>query len=831
MLNKTFKGGRTARGAAATIDYLLDERVSLGTARVLRGDSELTQSIIDVAAEKFKWSWSSGVLTFEETLTDEVKQEIIDEHEKTFMCGLDPSQFNSLWINHEDKGRTELHYIYPRMELTTGKSINPYFVKRDFYKKDLFQEYINLKYGFSSFKDNIELSRRSENKLWKSSKAVERKKEIDEAIEALIVDGIVDSRDALIDQMREWGYELNRTGKEYISFLHEDITKKDGSLLPLKMKGKQYAESFTSWAELEREVKREAKTVGRGTPREIGAIGRELDEFIRQQTYSNRERYNRGQRRETAGTDKTHSENLQREPGGDEREHGIGAKEAEKPSSPRRPGVGNSIGHDSPTPDQTADGNVDKGRELQDREAHRRDELYRRDKLNKDGEVDNDGSRTEIARRIREIRKRKRRRVGALRDQAQENSGRIIRDISNLNEEFTQKHRRRSRELSNAIDGHTNPTEEDYKVIGEAIEARQLNQSAQRELESVFRYFGNKLESFKRRINKSNKNLFSRIVQFINKTSKDKTTQELNKFKTDINLAEFSQTFGHSLDQKRSTADTPVMQHEGGDQIVVSLNKHDSVYSYSSLTKENDRGSVIDFIRKRTTYTVDRIRETCRAWIKSQQPVEKIDINPSTEETQKIMKVWQELKHDDASLYRFRGLSYSNTEWLAKQRGVCYSKEDRSLYFMMSDATGVCGIEKMMQEGNSILEGSKRGLFATGDLLSAKRVVMFEDPVEMTFYKELGKAERGDLSICTMGSAGETIKESLEGILEDVEDIPFVLAFKNSEAGDHLAEEMQNIIGDERKVQREKPTTDNWNSDLVKNIKSVKPMRSGNKPG
>jgi len=61
---------------------------------------------------------------------------------------------------HEDKGSTELHYITPRLELATGLSYNPYFVKRDFAKKDLFQEYISLKYDLVSYEDNQELTPR-----------------------------------------------------------------------------------------------------------------------------------------------------------------------------------------------------------------------------------------------------------------------------------------------------------------------------------------------------------------------------------------------------------------------------------------------------------------------------------------------------------------------------------------------------------------------------------------------------------------------------------------------------------------------------------------------
>ena len=295
MINKTFPGGRTYSGAEITIGYLLNERVEEGTSRVLRGDSDLTLAFIKYISRQNKWSWSSGVLTFSETLSDDIKLEIIDEWRKTFFCGLLSYQYNDLWINHEDNNRTELHYIAPRLEISTGLSYNPYFVTRDFHKKDLFQEYINLKYNLSSFKDRQELTSRYDNKN-RSCEISKIKKDIDKAITLLIEEGVICNRHDLIEQMREWGYEIYNLGKESISFLHGDVVNKKGESFPITMKGKQYAESYTGWENLEREVRRKSQTVGRGVKRDIGEIRAELDRIIEQQASTNRKRYERKSR-------------------------------------------------------------------------------------------------------------------------------------------------------------------------------------------------------------------------------------------------------------------------------------------------------------------------------------------------------------------------------------------------------------------------------------------------------------------------------------------------------------------------------------------------------
>jgi len=124
MICKFFRGGRTYSGAKSAINYLLNEneRVAQGQAKVLQGNPDVTLNIIKNI--KNKWKFSSGVMSFEELLDDKTKKEIIEEFKKTFFAGLEDDQYNLLIVEHSDKGRTELHFLIPRIELRTGKAYN-----------------------------------------------------------------------------------------------------------------------------------------------------------------------------------------------------------------------------------------------------------------------------------------------------------------------------------------------------------------------------------------------------------------------------------------------------------------------------------------------------------------------------------------------------------------------------------------------------------------------------------------------------------------------------------------------------------------------------------
>jgi len=193
MICKFFKGGRTFGGAKSAVNYLLNERVEKGQAKVLFGNPNITLSVIKNI--KNKWKFSSGVMSFEETLSDMEKKEIIEEFKRCFFAGLEDDQYNLLIVEHTDKGRTELHFLIPRVELTTGKAFNPYWHQKDFAKKDLFQDYINAKYNLTSphiaQKQNL-IKTKQPNKNWKKNELQEW---IDKYITENVEQGLIQNAD------------------------------------------------------------------------------------------------------------------------------------------------------------------------------------------------------------------------------------------------------------------------------------------------------------------------------------------------------------------------------------------------------------------------------------------------------------------------------------------------------------------------------------------------------------------------------------------------------------------------------------------------------------
>lgn len=235
-------------GSVGSVYYLLNDRVQEGTAKLLRGDKEITLSLIN--AIEFKHKVTFGSLNFtEKNLPDKIKTEIMDRFEKMLLAGLERDKnYNILWVEHTDKENLELNFVIPKIELQSLKSLQPYYHKADLSRVDTFKEIINLEYDLSDPNDPARGSRisgsRKKKELFKSIQ------ELDEIVQEQVLNGRLNSRDEIIAYLRENGVEVPKISQEYISVkLPEAKSNK-------RLKGAVYNERFASIKSLEAELDR-----------------------------------------------------------------------------------------------------------------------------------------------------------------------------------------------------------------------------------------------------------------------------------------------------------------------------------------------------------------------------------------------------------------------------------------------------------------------------------------------------------------------------------------------------------------------------------------------
>ncbi|MCT7604409.1 relaxase/mobilization nuclease domain-containing protein [Aliarcobacter butzleri] len=230
-------------GSVKALDYLLNHREKDGTARVLLGDEQLTRNIINSIS--FKHKVCVGCLSFEEQNIDEdLKYKLMGDFEKYLLPSLESDQYNILWVEHVDKGRLELNFVIPKIELTRKIALNPFYHKQDLSRVDVWQNLTNLTYGFSDPKDPSK-----ERTLQGASKKISLQNDyekLDEMLHELVKNGQIQNRDQMIELLNQNQIFVNRVGSDFISLKLPDSKK------ARRYKGGIYSEQFTSLAEFER---------------------------------------------------------------------------------------------------------------------------------------------------------------------------------------------------------------------------------------------------------------------------------------------------------------------------------------------------------------------------------------------------------------------------------------------------------------------------------------------------------------------------------------------------------------------------------------------------
>lgn len=224
MLVKIFDTGKGK--ASSAINYLIGDKDHTGKIRsvkpeIIAGDAKITEQLIDSCTRELKYK--SGVVAFgnHEKPTQEQIEKVIFNFEKSFFAGLKKDEnFNILWVRHEDKGNTELHFLTPMTEISTGKRLNIHPPgKRNL---EFFNSWVainNQKLGFAQVvQDPLKKALSAfEAKVPKGQKRSKKSDLIHEVLEHSIRSGKIRNRDELCKFLESKNIKVFRKGADYIS--------------------------------------------------------------------------------------------------------------------------------------------------------------------------------------------------------------------------------------------------------------------------------------------------------------------------------------------------------------------------------------------------------------------------------------------------------------------------------------------------------------------------------------------------------------------------------------------------------------------------------------
>lgn len=298
---------------------------------------------------------------------------------------------------------------------------------------------------------------------------------------------------------------------------------------------------------------------------------------------------------------------------------------------------------------------------------------------------------------------------------------------------------------------------------------------------------------------------------------------ELQRFKKEINLSEFSASFGYVLDRRESSRNSAVMRHANGDKIIIARNEGNGDWIYFSIRDDRDNGTIIDFLQNRNRINLGQVRKRLRDWLgTTSRPIIQPNLFiqkllPISRDRSIVLKAWAMAKACTSLPYLTgRGIG---PDILALDRfaGCVRVDQRNNTLFPHYDKEGLCGYEVKNKEFTGFAPGGTKGLWSSRKMKDDTQLILTESAIDAISYHILHGSNRTRY----ISTGGELNPQQPRLIRETVAKMPpdvlILLAFDNDEGGEKIAGEVQKAIPPEFKTRRMLPDAEmgkDWNEML-----------------
>ena len=806
MLVKFFARGKgEGRGPVEYItrkNYPGTNKLRYPAPEVIQGNPVITRRLID--SVEFKHKYNSGVLSFapEDAPTDRQIEAVINSFERYAFAGLDKDAYNILWVKHTHTGdnRVELHFVTPRVELYTGKSLNIAPPGWHGYFKP-WQTSWNIEQGWARPDDPTrkriyEPGYMALINADREAKGLEpiadTRQLLTEYVLERVAAGLIGDRHDIIELFKEeLGLEITRAGSDYITVLDPETDSR------CRLKGKLYEREFRPQPETTAEIRPRTRTSSRANSKQL----RQARERIRS-NYQNRSSYH--QKRYGASTVNTelNAGQVLVDASGDRIEPLSGYLS-------RQLGSG-AILIESDRPEA---GNIRLSRR-EDRFSSNRDKTATTD-FRKDTRVH--GRNNNYADRQRNISN-----PAELFDSHSwlEMPGKTLSEIGVNNERTGKQANDRFREASRAVQaGHD-----------QFVPQIQHGHEAVREAELAASYSSDGFELTSAELERANREA-QRIQQQtdfnlhrIRGSLKKKRVKQLERFKTEINLVEYAMSYGYELKETKSTHNKAMLRHESGDLIVVVTDKSDRGL-YFSLKDSNNNGTIIDFIQNRSNLNLGEVRKELRPWL-NRSDLNKVIAKPQPMSEGRISLIEEFTQFSVLTNHPYLaklGISNSTLNDEKFIGRIAVDGKD-NVIFPYYDDDGLAGYEIYNDSLNSFNRSGTKALWKSNYNSEDTRLVFTKTAIDALSYHQLFPKEHTRY-ISTEGMPSSYQRELIRKAIAEFNFAgkEVIIAIDNDEADNQLVDTITSLIPNDTQIKcHQLENAVSWNEMLQKQIENNK---------
>lgn len=278
---------------------------------------------------------------------------------------------------------------------------------------------------------------------------------------------------------------------------------------------------------------------------------------------------------------------------------------------------------------------------------------------------------------------------------------------------------------------------------------------------------------------------------------------ELEEFKSQINLCEYVSSRGFTLDQKQSSRSSAVMRHANGDKLIVArgANRH---WMYFNVHDGRDRGTIIDFVQVRDRTSLGEIRKELRSWIDSSgqivvaTPQQFAELVPAEHDVARVLTAWEKAcpingLHDYLEKERKIPKQVLSEPIVADRIRIDHR---RNALFAHYNSDGLCGFEIKNRGFTGFSPGGVKGLFCSRPTPDDNELVICETAIDALSFAALFGTDRKRF-VSTAGQLSPAQKRLLQSAATKMSPgSNIVLAMDNDPGGRELVDAITELLSE-----------------------------------
>ena len=281
--------------------------------------------------------------------------------------------------------------------------------------------------------------------------------------------------------------------------------------------------------------------------------------------------------------------------------------------------------------------------------------------------------------------------------------------------------------------------------------------------------------------------------------------EELEDFKSRINLSEYAAACGYRLDRKASSRNSAVMVRSPGDKIIIALGT-DRHWIYFAVGEDRDSGSIVDFVQNPQGGNLGDVRKELRPWLARRsegvsRPAPEAylsTLEPASKDLIQVRARYEAMKPLDGAGHpylenerRIPADVLSNPRFFGRIR----TDNHQNAVFPHWNQDGLCGYEIKNRNFTGFAPGGEKGLWGSRTSPEDTRLVIAETAIDALSYFVM-KHPPGARYISTAGALNP-VQPTL--ILSAMNKLPprgeVILAMDNDNGGVQLAVAVSTLFG------------------------------------